>query len=61
MPTSFFTRLIHELLHWIEGHLTNSQLTGISYGDRLWFKDTDATTSEEDDKEDYLGNIQIDS
>lgn len=38
-----------------------SHYTGISYGDRLWFKDTDAATSNDEDKEDYLGNIQIDS
>lgn len=37
------------------------EYTGISYGDRLWFKDMDAASIDDDDKEDYLGNIQIDS
>ncbi|TID13810.1 protein methyltransferase [Venturia nashicola] len=46
-----------------EEHRAKYCPTGISYGDRLWFKDTDATTSEDEDEdeEDYLGNIQIDS
>lgn len=49
-----FSILLHKEV-WL------NRRAGISYGDRLWFKDTDAASSEDEDKEDYLGNIQIDS